>query len=427
MGLHSKGAPRFVLHHKKEDTPLKVDEDDSELQEDNPIAQPTMPEDMEESRREDEFFDTSFVINSENYIPIYEPKCQSLKYEFKPKTLVQFPVILPFHMAIPDFTHVYYDDKGHDHSQIVGFHFSSVATPELMLTGRFSEEQPLAFPRYRTRIEMVYLTDQLIELADVPEGQSLTEGDRDDTGDKLSVIFDTCVRYLNGFMQAYIVTTKDRTVHRVSREQLQPMMPWRMVNLPKWDEAKTGILFLHMDVPYEKEPLSDTEMRNVMRHTWLLKEDLNPLIFSDELGVNSRRYYHMGFYQEAVIYAQLSVETFLRRLYEQLLIEGEGKIQAEAEATREEPFFTIVKNGLQARIGGTWDVTVTKKPVGTWYKDTYLLRNKVLHDGYFPTIEEAWYAIDAGIELRQYVARLLHSKKKKYPNTACYLIVRPSK
>jgi len=378
-----------------------------EIPESSEVEQMIGPaEEVEAAMNNEEYF----VINKESYPTKLQAIYEGIEPPFKPKTLVQFAIILPFHTSIPDGVCASYQDENY----IVTLCYSTVATPEIMLSGVISDKEGLAMPRYRTRVEMVFATLDEVEL---------TADETDRNRQTITHIFDTCLNYVNELLKAYIVATKDQRVHRVTRQHLQPRALWRKINVDNWDDAGLGIFILHMEVPFAKDPLSQDDFTNLLRHAWMLKGNINPFMFASELIVNSRRYLNEGFYQEAVIYAQLSVEMTLRRLYEQLLIEGEGKTQAEVEATREDPFISIVKGAFMPRIGGNWNINDTKHQIGRWYKNTYLIRNKVIHEGYFPTFEEADEAVYAATELRYHIVPLVKKKSKKYPKLSSYFTV----
>ena len=69
---------------------------------------------------------------------------------------------------------------------------------------------------------------------------------------------------------------------------------------------------------------------------------------------------------------------------------------------------------------GLGTITREDTEVGKWYKDTYVLRNRVVHSGYMPIFNETKNAISHAIELKQHVMKLLRTKVVKYPKINSY-------
>ena len=149
----------------------------------------------------------------------------------------------------------------------------------------------------------------------------------------------------------------------------------------------------------------------------ILHENWGPIVLSEELAINSMRYLREGKYREAVIYSQTSIETLLDGLYLYLLID-EGNTYQQANAIIEKAaFMTTVRNQYQNRVGGNWNVNNPRTVAGGWKSKTYSLRNKVVHEGYYPNYQETSTAIAKANAFRFHVARLIKRKKRKYPIT----------
>ena len=101
------------------------------------------------------------------------------------------------------------------------------------------------------------------------------------------------------------------------------------------------------------------------------------------------------------------------------LLLHEGKAKTEVEQVREElGFIKMVRTGFHPRLGGKWKTDDVHSICGRWYRQTYELRNRVVHGGYFPTVLEARTAITAVQDFRIYVVSLLGQKKKAFPHLA---------
>lgn len=152
----------------------------------------------------------------------------------------------------------------------------------------------------------------------------------------------------------------------------------------------------------------------------VISKNKNPFITSEELMLSSFMQIDNGFYKEAIMLTQSSVESFLRTLYKYLLIEENIPQNEIDEKIRNIPFMSIVKKELSNRIGGNWNVE-SYSPIGNWYRNTYEIRNRVVHGGLNPNMNQAQLAINAASQLRAYTLQQLKSKLKKYYNILIYL------
>jgi hypothetical protein len=350
--------------------------------------------------------DESFAIDKDAF-SLYEPLFIE---SFQPRMLVQFRVVLPFQVPIIDgmMSLVNQDDTA------VTCYFQMVEIPEVVYSGELIREGKfLTLPKYRTLAEMTLTTASVIEL-------SLEESE-DFRSKPLSDCFDKCLSGLNVLLRAALLKTQDVDIYRISRPMLQSASLCRLVPLHDWSQAVTGIFYLHMDLPYQKDVVSINDTRDIATFAGAINFGLNPIMLSQELTLNAARQFNKGFYQEAVIFSNLSVETLLSCLHTELLVELEAKSRAEAEAlTSSITFNTLVKSGFKDRLGGKWDVTDQSTEIGKWWRRTYQLRNDVVHRGHFPSHEEADAALDAAFKFRVYIVNLIKRKKKKLPNLNSY-------
>ena len=129
------------------------------------------------------------------------------------------------------------------------------------------------------------------------------------------------------------------------------------------------LFILHPEVPVEINIMTTADIQRVVDFTYVIRGVLNPFLKQEEVFLSAQRYLKEGFFIEAVTYAQMMMDEFLRTLYVQLLI-AEGKTEAEADSTRENtPFLAIVKQGLHGRIGGQWQINRTGTVVSDWYSN----------------------------------------------------------
>lgn len=344
--------------------------------------------------------DQFFAINKDSYkkefFEVYE------KFNLSPKSLIQFPVILPFDIPFDQGICSSFVLKN---DNICTLHFSTVQTQKSIHAGIVSRE-PITTTISKTRVEMTYVTSQSI----------------DSNLDKkfLSNIFDKLVSCLNYVITAYLVYKKDVDIYTVSKEMFEFGSIYRIIPLDDWDEMNVGLFLMNDNIPYQKNMLNENEIEEIIRHSSLLYSEKNPFILSEKYILKSKGNFKNGFYEEAVINCQISIETFLSALISKLLeLEGNSvtKIKNFIEDTS---FIGMVKKEFHPRIGGHWDPYDSSKIIGKWYLNSYKLRNKIAHAGYSPNYKETQKALASAINFRTYIGNLINEKEDQYPEINKY-------
>jgi hypothetical protein len=332
----------------------------------------------------------TYFLTQEEYAKSFEPL---YKQHLEPKTLIQFPIILPFCLPIPSESAISFIVND---NAICTYLFTVFSIKEPTTIGAL-DDKFVHVENTKTRVEMTYVTNQELEWK--------SEID-------FSIYFDILVGVMNSLIASYLVTKKDTDAYRVSREMFQIASLCRFIRTDSWDKPEHAIFRLHSNAPYERDTLTQEQIDKIIWYAHVLLENLNPFILSEEMMMSARRTFKEGFYREAVIFAQTSVETVLSTLYVNLLIH-EGKSPSDAEKIKEDiSFMSMLKKEFHSRVGGKWNVEDKRTKAGIWYHNAYILRNKVAHGGYAPTFEEAKLAMDAAYEFRIYVIELIKKKER---------------
>lgn len=344
--------------------------------------------------------DAHFAINHERYDSEFAPVYEAAG--LKPRHIVQFQTVLPFQVPFPDGTcYSVAAEKG----AFGSFVFDRLDSRRWVSLGQEAGADDPTMPVVVSRLGMNYVTDA--ESVDLDQ-------------DGLTATFDLLVRKLNVVLTAYVLQTKDVTVHSVAKEMLEFASLWRAVAVVGWTELACGLLILHANIPAGQDLIPLEDLEEVTRYISVITSSQNPFILSEELMLNAIRSIREGLYREAVIYAQSCVETFLgAAMYQMLLVEGMSAPDAE-RALEETPFMSRVKKEFHTRLGGAWNPDHAKSPVGNWYTNTYLLRNRIAHAGYHPLFGEAENAVSAAMELQAHVIGLIRNTKKPYKSLATF-------
>ncbi|MBP1927179.1 hypothetical protein J2Z76_003052 [Sedimentibacter acidaminivorans] len=342
------------------------------------------------NKKGEEPFILTKEVYEKDFLPVYNiDKCY-------PKTFVEFDIVLPFH--IPMYI---------SQTFTCGMEFGYLSFRFDMITTNDSYRYPLGknIPTlniHKTKILMMGAVDLDYETV------------LGDSEKYYNEFFDLLLEQLNKIVLSYMVSKKDEDCHYLTKEMFPATIMVRTTNLETW-ENDMGLFMLHMNVPYEKNPLTEDEIYNFKRLQGIVVWEKNPFVAGEQHMFSARRNFKQGFYMEAVNLAQTSVEVLIRILYKELLID-EGKTEVEIEEVLENTaFMNIIKKKLASYIGGSWDITKVDTEVGKWYKNTYLLRNKVTHTGKIPSFKEVDEAIYDAIEFKKFIISRVKLNKKKYP------------
>lgn len=345
--------------------------------------------------------DSPFILSKEVYetdfLPVYRIEGTP------PKSFLEYEVVLPFHIP-------FYISRtitlSYEH-EFLSFRFDMVTTNE---SYKYSIEGDV--PNLN-----VHKTKMLMMVATVIDYEMLI----DDKECYCNQYFDLLLEELNKIILSYMTAMKDADCHYVTKEMLQASVLVRMTNLETW-ENDMGLFMLHMNVPYEKTPLSDKDIEKVLRLQGIVSYELNPFAGGEQYVLSARRYFKHGFYLESVIYAQTSVEVLIRTLFKELL-KSDGLSEDEIKDTLENTsFMAIIKKKLPGYLGGSWDVTKSDSVIGNWYENTYELRNRATHSGRIPSFSETDSALYDAIEFRKFVVDRIKANRKKYPKLNKYFV-----
>lgn len=250
------------------------------------------------------------------------------------------------------------------------------------------------------------------------------EADNENNHDIFTELFDSSIEFLNKIITSYMLMSKDSSCHYLTKEMLQSMIIISKIDIHKWKSEKS-IFLLHPHVPYNREPIKSDEIPELLRYVDIITADLNPFASGERHHLFAERYFKSGYYHEAVIYAQISVEVFIRQVYIELLKEADQMTSVEAINVLEEtPFMSIIKKKLHNYLGGNWDINDDNTDTSKRYKKTYTLRNQSIHVGRIPLLSETAEAIEASINFRLFVLKRIQDNQRKYPKLLDYFSIK---
>jgi hypothetical protein len=127
--------------------------------------------------------------------------------------------------------------------------------------------------------------------------------------------------------------------------------------------------------------------------------------------------HRLGDTANAVILAELSGVIFLD-LVLSLMMWDEGATPDETALAFDRTFKRRLLREYAGRLGGDWNLLHQGRPVGQWYADLYVLRNRVLHGGYVPDRDEATTALHAADALSTFISDRILDRCERFPRTA---------
>lgn len=273
----------------------------------------------------------------------------------------------------------------------------------------------------------------VVEMAvgfDMPTGQAddaaVHDGDLVDGPfyEAVSDAFDRGLRYVRDVQRAYY-TVRRQPVRLVAREALPFMVPLGIRRVfdddgePQPFRAPLSAFLLHMNVTARDNDL-DQEQLDVLSAAMLHQTSNGPfashLDFVREAEVALVR---DGAHRAAVLFTATACEVLLDDLLAHLL--WQERTRPEDAAVVFESWLTArVKTQYHPRLGGNWSVD-RPGPVREWSLKVAGLRNRVVHGGYEPSLDEARAAADAAQDLNAYACDLVAEKARAYPRTALVL------
>lgn len=220
---------------------------------------------------------------------------------------------------------------------------------------------------------------------------------------------------LNVFLQAFALARSDDRVRPISSRELRPIVMVGHLGLDgSWNG---GPMLMHPDAkPRQLSSRSADEHVAGLNGALAAIVAEAPFVRTRQWRTRGERRRYEGDAADAVVSFQIAAETLSYELWA-LLLADEGLSEAEVQARRdaEVPFASLLKREFASRLGGSWDLTRTNTPVGRYWNELYLLRNRIIHAGYLPHDGDAERAEQAFNALDDFLNDRLQKKESDYP------------
>ena len=231
--------------------------------------------------------------------------------------------------------------------------------------------------------------------------------------------FHRCLRVFNLFLQAALIITGDIRIRTISPHDLRPVV---IIGALRKGEKWLGVSDMYMQPEARHEgtlitenPFTEDELNGGFYALVTQKPYMNTAIWRSRA---QRALRQTGDAADAIISFQIAAESMLFDTYRMLLVdEGLSSTDISALLSEEIPFYTLLTRKLPEKLGGIWDVTRIKTPIGQYWANLYLMRNSIIHTGAQPHGGHAEEAQAAYRALRDHVEARLKNKRNSYPRT----------
>ncbi|MEV0949685.1 hypothetical protein [Promicromonospora sp. NPDC050249] len=275
-----------------------------------------------------------------------------------------------------------------------------------------------------TVVEMAVAVDLPEGVDDAPEESGATEDGVID--DPISDAFDRGLEYVREFQRAHYIA-KHIPVRLVTRESLPFAIPFAVRELRDKDgqplpfEAPMSMYLLNANIPGVSVEWSEGDAH--LLNTAIAHQAAGSAFssYADLVREANVAFSRDGSYRSTVLFSATACEVLFDELLSHLMWEEVHRPESAAEIFDSlESISKRVKTQYHERLGGVWSLDA-EGPVNRWWTDVATLRNRVVHGGYGPTLNEARAAIDATQSLVEFMGDRVASKLKKYPRTAMIL------
>jgi hypothetical protein len=250
---------------------------------------------------------------------------------------------------------------------------------------------------------------------ETPSAPSAQELKKDDP----AFAFHRCLSALNLCLRGIQAATADITIRPITSHDLRPIVVIGAL-LSSGDWQLLNSMLMHPEarpdgLAPEREPIAESRLEGGVSAVLTQKPYLTTMLWRARA---QRALRQTGDPAEAIISFQISAESLLFDTYRMLLIdEGLSSAELDAELELDRTFKSLVTRTLPARLGGRWDVTAAKTPVGGYWAKLYQVRNAIVHVGAEPHAVHAEAAQDGYRQLRDHLEDRLRAKRNVYPRT----------
>lgn len=228
----------------------------------------------------------------------------------------------------------------------------------------------------------------------------------EDAEDLMHQAIDFSLKFLQDFIDALIIKVNSPGLQRISRQDLPQAVPVSVIRSTSFKERSINsylILNPHSNhVQESPKKLTTNQLNNFIGFVNGMSKQPNPFIPSVLYLRESKNQLLKGNYSTSVIYLQTAFETHIYTLFRLILTNKMKESKEQIENKLKAGYINILKDHLRIffeKINRkfNYDNVDNPKNILNGYKENvYLLRNKIVHEGYNCTEKEANQAFQIG-------------------------------
>lgn len=327
----------------------------------------------------------------------------TLGQDSKGKHLFQIGFGLPFYFPLPD--KVPFVSEGSDKFGSFGYILVCIKTK--INTVLQSEEKYIGVHYNREKdvsyVEMVYLSSYEIKK---------TEFD-----DVISIL----LKILNSWLNAYSFLAYNTTSFTLNRMDLANIVPFRVINKEEdWDSEEPYFGFPNFNFEPKRNDINESQVRELVDYYRIAHSISStnvfktPELFCYDAIANIRN----GQYKESVVNIQAGIESFLKILCIFLLKE-DGKYNPNTIDNILGNFRNLIDHQIKVKLNANWDYNDNKNILGAYWENTYMLRNRIVHEGSDAiSLLQCYNALNSALKFREEIISVVKVSNYKMAKNA---------
>lgn len=279
------------------------------------------------------------------------------------------------------------------------------------ISDAFADQFPTTMrPRRRRKVTPITATRavvQITRIAPAPSDASEEAGEA-----WLSGQFDRALEDLNEFLVILASVTGEASIGPVAKQELPPAFPFFLTSL---EESASGapqdepsLFLLHVGTEGEIDLIPPGRFEHVGAVQAKHRGEGHPFFPYAEAMVSARRSLLFGRAGQAALEAGTAAELLITTVIREV---GplRGVDPRKLQNVIDGPFRSRFEHHLGPMTGLGGELTDSASPAGAWYSDAYELRNRIVHRGYRPSLDEAGRALRATTDLMKAIGRSLQA------------------
>lgn len=352
--------------------------------------------------------------------------------ELNPVFLLQFGIILPFDLPFETKEYSVGKIMKNDKKFLITYIFSRLHENTNLYLG-FRVGKQSQYTKCRTRCEITFSfqsTEILIDdiscnikdcmdiVKKSKRNSSISQDLFFESVNKVFTVIDKLQKLalyeLNSMIMSYAMLENDMSVHFVSTDDIEFVSHFRGIYISSWETYNWMKINSIEKFPEEQKTIVTDE---VFAQSLAMAHDIHNNQFSNyQAHLQEARYsISQGNTRTAIVQLNTSTEVLLSSI---VTLYWENEEDCNLETSHEKlantSFKKIIVSIVPQIIGGSWDLSVKDSVVSNWYRKGYLLRNRIVHGGYFPDESELHQSISSTYQFHNYIIELMQNSRYDY-------------